>query len=218
MNWIQSLYETYENCQHNIGYTDEKVRPLLPICHITIQAHVEVVIDGKGNFRRANIVSKNDATTIIPATENSASRSGNKPEPHPFCDKLQYLAGDFVAFGGKVTSGYSKDPKEPYRQFVELLTEWCDSPYGHPKARAVLTYVQKKTLIQDLVVHKILLVDENKKLISKDRLPRDQRTKGIYAVLDSPDSVVVRWIVEIPGDKESRTWRDKTLWESGANY
>jgi len=100
MNWIQSLYETYENCQNMLGYSTEAQRPLLPICHITAQTHIEVVIDGNGNFRDARLVGRDDATTIIPATENSAGRSGKKPEGHPLSDKLQYLAGDFIDFGG----------------------------------------------------------------------------------------------------------------------
>ena len=50
MNWIQSLYETYENCQNMLGYSSDTSRPLLPICHITTQTHIEVVIDGKWGF------------------------------------------------------------------------------------------------------------------------------------------------------------------------
>ncbi len=53
MNWIQSLYETYENCKNSLGYSPNVSRPLLPVCHITVQAHIEVVIDGNGNFREA---------------------------------------------------------------------------------------------------------------------------------------------------------------------
>jgi CRISPR-associated protein Csd1 len=83
MNWMQSLYETYEKCKSNIGYTQDNERPLLPICHTTAKAHIEVIIDSRGEFRRANLVDKSDATTIIPCTESSASRSGQKPEPSP---------------------------------------------------------------------------------------------------------------------------------------
>lgn len=218
MNWMQSLYETYEKCRNAVGYSSDAPRPLLPICHITIQAHIEVVIDGDGNFRRAQLVHKDDATTIIPATEGSASRSGSKPECHPLSDKLQYLAGDFVAYGGKVTSGFTEDPTEPYRQFVELLTDWCNSSYSHPKAQAVLVYVQKGTLMRDLVSQNILLVDDDGKLLSKDKTKRDKNTKDIFSILNDQGDAVVRWIVEIPGDLESRTWRDATLWESWANY
>ena len=82
MSWIQKLVETYDNWQENIGYSgQEKQRPLLPVCHITTQAHVEIVIDGVGNFLRARLITdKSDSVTIIPCTESSGSRAGSKPE------------------------------------------------------------------------------------------------------------------------------------------
>jgi CRISPR-associated protein Csd1 len=219
MNWIQSLYETYENCRRNsLGYSTEKERPLLPICHITTQTHIEVVIDWKGNFREARLVDKADATTIIPTTESSASRSGRKPECHPLSDKLQYLAGDFVEFGGKVTPGYASNPTEPYNKFIELLSDWCNSPSSHPKASAVLAYVQKRTLMQDATDHKILLIDDNRKLLSKDQVKREKNAKDIFSVVNAQDNAVVRWVVQIPGDVESRAWRDASLWRSWTNY
>jgi CRISPR-associated protein Csd1 len=218
MNWMQSLYETYENCQQMIGYSAESARPLLPVCHITTQTHIEVVIDGNGNFRRAKIVDKADSTTIIPATESSASRAGSKPECHPLSDKLQYLSGDFINYGGEVTSGFAKDPSEPYKKFMELLTSWCSSPHSHPKARAILSYVQKKTLMNDLVAQKVLLVDSNGKLLSKEAATRDKNVKDIFSALNAQDSAVVRWVVEIPGNMESRAWCDATLWKSWSSY
>ncbi len=70
MSWIQKLYETYENCQSMIGkVVSEKEVPLLPICHTTNKAQIEIVIDYQGNFKRARIVPKDDARTIIPCTE-----------------------------------------------------------------------------------------------------------------------------------------------------
>ena len=218
MNWIQSLYETYENCQTSVGYASGAPRPLLPICHITVQAHIEVVIDGNGVFRRARLVDKDESITIIPATESSASRAGSRPESHPLCDKLQYLAGDFTDYGGVVTSGFSKDPAEPYRNFVDLLTRWCQSSYSHPKARAVLAYVQKKTLMRDLVAQKILLVGNDGKLVTKKDIERDKDTKDIFSVVDPQYNAVVRWVVESADSDEHRTWLDKSLWDSWSNF
>ena len=75
MNWIQRLYETYNNCQASVGYSEEEgVRPLVPICHITTQAHIEIVINKDGDFREARCCRQRDVTTIIPSTESSASR------------------------------------------------------------------------------------------------------------------------------------------------
>jgi len=125
MSWIQKLYETYENCQSMIGYsTDENKRPLLPICHMTAQAHIEIVIDQEGNFLKGRsrvVTDKNNAATIIPCTEGSGSRTGKKPECHPLCDQLQYVAGDFEEYGGTVTSGFVKHPEEPFRDYIKVL-------------------------------------------------------------------------------------------------
>ena len=79
MSWMQKLYETYNNCAGQIGYSNNaKERPLLPICHITTQAHIEIAIDGAGNFLRARLITdKSEVSTIIPSTESSASRAGS---------------------------------------------------------------------------------------------------------------------------------------------
>jgi CRISPR-associated protein Csd1 len=219
MNWMQSLYETYQNCQTSfLGYSSDRVRPLLPVCHITAKAHIEVVIDAKGNFRRAQIVGKDDATTIIPATENSAGRAGKKPECHPLSDKLQYLAGDFTDYGGMVTSGFSNDSAEPYRDFIDLLLKWCESEYSHPKARAVLAYVEKKTLMRDLVDEKVLLVKDDGKLTSKENASREKNARDIFSFVNPQDAAFIRWIVESPESDEHRVWHDKSLWESWVKY
>jgi CRISPR-associated protein Csd1 len=218
MNWIQSLCGTYENCQNMLGYSSDTSRPLLPICHITTQTQIEVVIDGKGNFRRACLVNKDDSTTIIPATESSAGKTGIKPECHPFSDKLQYLAGDFIDYGGEVTSGFSKDPTEPYRNFIGLLTKWCQSQFSHPKACAVLAYVQKKSLMRDLAAQNILFLDSNGKLQRKEDVTRDKNVKDIFSIVGSQDKAFVRWVVESPESNEPRTWLDKSLWESWVHY
>jgi len=131
---------------------------------------------------------------------------------------LQYLAGDFIDFGGEVTSGFAKNPTEPYDNLIESLADWCNSSYSHPKACAVLEYLRKKTLMRDLAKHKILLVDVNGKLLGKDKVERGKNTKDIFSVVTAQKDAVIRWVVEAPGDVESRTWRDATLWNSWTNY
>lgn len=99
MSWIQKLYDTYENCKSEVGVVgpDEDRIPLLPIAHSTQNAQVEVVLNSKGDFRRARVLGKKEGTTIIPVTEDSATRS-NDITPHPLCDKLQYIAGDYIKY------------------------------------------------------------------------------------------------------------------------
>lgn len=208
MSWIEKLYQTYENCRAKIGDPNEKT-PLLPICHTTMNVQVEIVLDEKGNFRRASVIPKDQASTIIPATEESAGRTSG-PVPHPLCDKLQYVAGDYVAFGGR---------KEAlFRAYLEQLNTWCASPFAHPKVRAVRDYVQQEHLISDLVHAKILHVDETGKLLPAWKGEKQDRPE-IFAVLQGDQSdVVVRFAVGIPDDPQSKLWQDTSVWQSWIGY
>lgn len=192
---------------------DEKKIPLLPICHTTQKAQIEIVIDQEGNFRRAKLVDNDDARTIIPCTEKSGGRSGAAPENHPLCDKLQYVAGDFLTYGGTVTSGFSKRPKEPYEKYVETLEKWCSSIYCHLKVAAILKYVRKESMMKDLVEALVLFMGEDGNLEEK----WDKKIIKNAQDINQKDAFV-RWIVEIPGDQAPATWNDRSLFESWINY
>jgi CRISPR-associated protein Csd1 len=194
---------------------EEKEVPLLPICHTTQKAHIEIVIDQNGNFKRARIVPKQDTRTIIPCSESSGGRTGKTPVHHPLCDKLQYVAGDFAQYGGKVTSGYAGDPSEPFTNYCELLLNWCNSEFSHPKASAVLKYVQKGRVVGELIGFKILFMGDDGKLIEKYD---SKDIQDIFKVLKNQADAFVRWEVEIAGEKGSKAWEDRTLWDSWIRY
>lgn len=220
MSWLEKLSQTYDNCIGSIGAPDQ-IDPLLPICHTTQNAQVEVTIDINGTFRRARVLVKGDDKTIIPCTEASGGRAGSKPTSHPLCDKLQYLAGDFLPFGGEVTSGFSSKPTEPHTTYLALLSAWCESPHGHPKVAAVLAYVKKGTVIADLCQEKILSCDRSGQTLLKSWEDSSTATPEIFRVLpagNAPESAFVRWSVEVPGDPASRLWLDETVWKSWIAY
>ena len=221
MSWIQKLYETYENCQSMIGAgLDKNEIPLLPICHTTQKAQIEIVIDQDGNFKRARVVPKNEARTIVPCTESSGGRSGKKPETHPLCDKLQYVARDFSDYGGEVTIGYVGNPKEPHEKYKEILERWCESGYSHPKARAVLKYIEKGNVIRDLIDYQILFAGADGKLLKKWDKKAGEDVPDIFKVsVNSHQSdAFVRWIVEIANDPQSAVWTDSGLFKSWIQY
>lgn len=216
MSWIQKLYETYERCASAPQFANN---PLQPIGHTTQQAHIEIVIDGKGSFSRANVLNKGEQTTLIPCTEESGGRSGSKPVNHPLCDKLQYLAGDFVNFGGVVTSGFSKDPVAPHRNYLESLSKWAVSS-NHPKLIAILEYVKKGQVAHDLVKEKILLTDEQGFLL-KEWMGDKKEAPPIFRVMpngQSPEDAFVRWRVEISGNPITGTWEDAALFDAWIQY
>jgi CRISPR-associated protein Csd1 len=217
VSWIQKLHATYEGCTDAPQFSSS---PLLPIGHTTQQAHIEVVIDGKGNFLRAKVVSKLDQTTLIPCTEGSGGRSGKKPTNHPLCDKLQYVAADFLDFGGEVTSGFAADPNEPHQNYLGMLSSWATSPHSHSKLAAILKYVKTGKLIHDLTKEKVLLLDSRGKLMKACNGDKKDVPEIFRAIPNggSPEDAFVRWRVEVAGDPVSATWEDRQLVQAWINY
>ncbi len=218
MSWMLKLYETYNNSQNNTSYRADIEDYPLPISHTTQRAHIEITLDQNGKFIRAMVLSKDDQRTLIPCTEGSGGRTGSKPEPHPLCDKLQYIAKDFDEFGGVVTSGFATDPAEPYIRFDSLLSNWCESQYSHPKARAVLKYVREGSLIKDLVNYGILHVGSDGRLI--DKWDGGDAPK-IFEVLpkgERQDTAFVRWSVEVHGDPQAKLHTDSELIKSWIKF
>lgn len=194
MSWIEQLYETYERCG---GAPQFENKPLNPVATIVQTTHIEVRVDGAGTFLRATFLR--DDSTVIPVTEASAGRSGKDPAPHPLSDKLCYCAKDFKEWTGEVCR---------FEAYFRLLSDWCSSSYSHPKVCAVQRYVQKGTLIADLVRDGALLLED------ESRTLRRTVPKKLGRALVDQRSAFIRWSVEIPGEVGSNTWEDQTLFES----
>ncbi len=85
MSWIQKLYETYNNSLSMVGAgADDNEVSLLPICHTTQKAQIEIVLDGNGKFRRARVIPKDEARTII----EDWRIDYNRVRPHSSLDNL----------------------------------------------------------------------------------------------------------------------------------
>ena len=209
------LCETYDYCESLIGEADRKnLVPLLPVAHTTQKAHLEVIIDGEGNFLRAHVISdKKGSDTIIPCTEKSQNRT-SAPENHPLFDKLQYVAGDY--------DQYARDKKkrrDDYEDYIEDLTAWCNSSFAHPRIRSLLEYLKKGTLIADLIAAGLLPTDDGGMPLHKwDKSLGEKR--GVFlagsALTDALDAFV-RFDVEIPGC-DTPLWRDPEVWNSYIAY
>jgi len=213
MSWIQKLYDTYEKCS---TYASD---PPNPIAHTTQMAHIEIVIDDQGDFRRAKVLeNKEEQKTLIPCTEESGGRAGIKPQNHPLCDKLQYVAGDFDVYGGKVTSGFAKEPSEPYNNLMEILQKWKESPFGHPMLDAIYSYLKKGTVIANLISNSVLPADG--KLVAKSYNGDKKSAPPIYKAIPHgqiPTDAFVRFCVE-NNNVETATWKSESLKESWISF
>jgi CRISPR-associated protein Csd1 len=201
MSWIQKLYETYENCQSEIGVTSkDKKSVLMPVSHIFQQVQIEITLDQNGVLKGIKPVSKEDAGTIIPCTEESAGRAGSDPKSHPLCDKLQYVAKDFWEYVEGATPEYRKKQAKMHQQYFKLLTSWCSSEFSHPKIKSILNYVEQGTVTKDLLDYGVIKLESNGKL----------KTKAA--------NQVVRWIVYSSYDLQEKTWCDESMYKSWIQF
>lgn len=206
MSWLNELHDIYQRTQARASDRPQ------PVAHTNQQAHVEIVLDARGDLLRAELVPKERATTLIPCTEASGGRAGSRPTAHPLCDKLQYVAADFLAHGGVVTSGYARDPGEPHRLYVELLSGWAGSEHTHPKLQAILAYVRRGRVVADLVAAGILPVNSQGHLLDEWQGAKED-TPEIFKVLPAngrPQDAVVRWRVDT-GGLQHGCWEDDAL-------
>ena len=213
MTWFQKLYETYGNVIASDLFTDEE-NALMPVAHSSQQAHIIVRIDGEGRFLDAEYIGK--TSVILPATEESAGRTSGRVA-HPLIDQIKYCARDYPEFSGE--EGF-------YDLYEKTLKNWVRSPYTHPMAQAVYTYISKGTLVHDLVEKKILRLDETGHLATVASEGEDIPVFKVLTAKKGKDGVnrryqgdlMIAWQVEIPGENESKTWKSKSLQSAWTAY
>lgn len=226
MNWIEELCDLYEknreiagqvsykSCQTKKG--EEKVPLiLLPIFHTTVTAQITVTIEENGNFLGAERVDQGDKLTIIPVTDKSLARTAN-PEPHPLCDNLKYLAGDYMQYcKGKK----DKDFHAYYSAYMKSLQDWHESSFTHEKVDAVYFYLKKGTLVHDLIGQGVLQPDENGNVTDNDKIQNIVQTDSfvrfrIMKTLKGDENL----LADTTGKFRSECWLDQTLQQSFIAY
>lgn len=174
MGLLQKALETYDAMERLAGVYEEGKEPLAPIGHIVTKAQIVITIDADGNFIEARAADK-DRKIIIPVTEESSGRTSS-PAAHALCDQLGYLLGDDAGKFELYTGG---------------LRRWVESEYSHPKANAVLKYMDRRTMRSDLMAMGISTEKE------KD---------------------LVCWNVIGMGDASGPVWTDVSLMKAYAAY
>lgn len=211
MGWLDRCYQAYEKNKAQVGKPSTSIRTgwdapvLLPVAHTTQKVNIEVSLAADGAFLTASVVPTTSMTTVIPCTEESSARTSGAV-PHPLVDKLQYIAGDYAAWGGK--------KKPMWAEYLAQLRAWCDSPFGLDNVRAVLRYLEQGTLIADLVACGVLVAGADGKLLSKWTGPKEE-TPPIFTSVTGGDQseAFVRFRVE--GDALAE---DSNVWDSYTRY
>lgn len=199
MAWLKTLAETYDTSEEQAGKVKTAQAVLLPISHSTFNAQIEAVIASNGDFVSARKLEKGiDAVTVIPVTEDSASRSSGVA-PHPLCEKLCYIAGDYTFYTGDDKGSY-------FQAYMLQLQDWAESEYTHPFVQAMYRYLGKKSLIHDLVESHTLELDEQGRLTDKIKLHAQGQT-----------GANVRFRV-LGGEMPQEVWRNPELYTKYKEY
>ncbi len=200
MSWTDELYKIYEfNSDREFG---ENEPVMLPVAHSTANAQIEIMIDLEGNFKGAKTVEKPDAVTVIPATEDSATRSSGICAM-PFADKLIYIAGDYSTYA----DGKKADNSGHFTNYMNQLRKWMAGEYSHPFVRALYKYLDKKCLISDLVSADVIKIDE-----VSGKFKEKEKISGI-----AQEDSFVRIIV-FTNDSVVKTWKDRSLQDSFISF
>ncbi|MCD7740719.1 MAG: type I-C CRISPR-associated protein Cas8c/Csd1 [Ruminococcus sp.] len=205
MSWISMLYQTYENNLDKIGKIDNVKEPLPPVAHMLANSQIEITIDEDGRFVDAKEVSKENSKTIIPCTEKSSGRASDIA-PHPLCDTLSYVAGDYEDY--VLNQKDKSKAHEKFESYIQGLSTWCDSDYAHPKACAILKYTRKCQTIYNLVQSGLIKLSDDGKF-AKAKIQSTDYEKCIvrYRVTSSKDDSI-----------SSAVWEDKTLSNAFTKY
>lgn len=212
MSWMQQLEKVYNE---NIGFVGEFEErrnqriTLLPVSHVMQSAQIEVMVSREGDFISAKVVQKEQARTIVPVTLSSANRTSTSA-PHYLHDKLFYVAGDYVTYGGlEKRASY-------YQDYMQQMAQWAEAENTPKRVKAIYQYVKKGTVIRDLVNEKILPVNDSNEVIAKWT---DGEKPPIYQVVTGDAlEAFVRFDVLHETPTEPVVWEDKELFDAFITY
>lgn len=224
MSWMQKLYRTYEYVQEQ-GLDNEDLA--LPF-HMSKAVHLKVILNDKAEFVGAE---RFDGKKQVPiqVTEKSSKRAGSAIAPYALHDGLQYIAKtagnyltieylskvaekdngkkwkEFLAGTDEDKQKFADREKAKYQDCFEFyekqLSGWNE--FGNLKEiKFVLQYIQKGSLIEDLLEKQIFSFKDN--ILSAGK--------------DDPFSLTIVWAVEISNDLHSDLWNKSCIQSRWIEY
>ena len=224
MSWMQKLYQTYEYVQEQ-GLDDEDLA--LPF-HMSKAVHLKVILNDKIELVGAE---RFDGKKQVPiqVTEKSSKRAGSTIASYALHDSLQYIAKtaenyltieylskvaekdngkkwkEFLAGSNEDKQKFADTEKAKYKDCFEFyekqLSDW--TKFGNLKEiKIVLQYIQKGSLIEDLLEKQIFSFKDN--ILSAEK--------------DDPFSLTIVWAVEIPNGLHSNLWNKRCIQNQWIEY
>ena len=146
MAWaFEELVKLYDKLE-----ADKK--PVCPVAHTYISAHIGVLIDKDGNFLIAKEPEIKGELVAVPCTIESEGRTSGTA-PHLLSDNLSYVC----KYPGK---------EGRYKAYIKQLSNYIKECPGDEYAKAIYQYTFNCSLMQDIKD----ILDNIKTLIPKDKI------------------------------------------------
>lgn len=235
MSWMQKLYRTYNEIEANVDLSDLDKAMFAPLWHSPQTAHINIILDGDGNFIAARVLS-DKPIVMLPVTESSEGRTSGLA-PHALADSLQYIAKDLgLTYTAEITrevegkNGKKKTIKEKkeeliFKLYADQLDKWCACT-DNPKILAIQKYIHKGTVLADLIEAKVVPTDGQGNLLDNwiEKESNGRSKPDLFNVLAKEQGkfeirkALVIWSVEFPNDLTPETWKDKAVQQSWGEY
>ncbi len=212
MSWLGTLTNMYDYLSEKSEENPDKTKDLAPPATLFQNAQLEIVLSENGELLRGNLISKEEAPTMIPVTLNSDIRT-NKPYPHALFDNLEYLAGDLEDYlptnNTKEQEYQAKVRTNYFLPYVEQLRKWTKFEAKNKFLQIIYGYLKEERLTKDLIKLELLKLDEFNKI---DANFKHQST--------SQNKFFVRIGIQLKeeGEKIYKLWNERDFLKSYSDY
>ncbi len=182
MGWMNKLCEAYDLALESFSGSsaDNSKATLIPIGMIKKSLKYTVTINHLGEFENADALADELSSAIVPTTAQAEARTGN-PAPYPLAEQLQYFI-------------LNEDGESPlFDSYIAALRAWSEHPSAPEALSILLTYLEKRTLIEDMHL-----------TLPKFTPEKEQKSFVCFVLNDS--------------DVESRLWMRKSVIKSWQEY
>lgn len=189
MAWMQKLCEVYD---HAIAKpAAEGKKPLLPVGQIFKKIKYQVTLSAGGEFLEAKEIPEEDQLSAVPTTPQAEARTSTECAPFPLAEQCKYL----FCMAGKENARFDR--------YLSQLKAWSESEHAPQCLRTLVTYLEKRTLYQDILKSGVKL-KFHKDEQTQDGAGADSGSFLCFAVNDAPG--------------ETRLWKREDVHSSWTHY
>lgn len=192
MSWMQALLDTYDN-YFSAPIENQGTAPL-PVGFTMKKINIQVCLGADGSFYSASMLD-NVREIAVPSSPKAEGRTGN-PAPYPLYDEIGFVGGDLSAYTDTDYTKYAT-------AYLENLEAWQNTKNAPAALRILYTYIQKGTLVQDLVASKTVTLEKT------GSFPDKYKKAWVEFRLYDPTTQSFVSIAEMPEIRES--WKDFLL-------